>query len=437
MSALNTFTETTSPTLVADEDVLFEAPAPETATNTANATYADPQGRTTALPKLALADNKPRLLVTRERRYNVLKRLGAGGVGEVFLAVDQDIGRKIAIKKVASAATSRGALVRFIYEVQTIGRLEHPNIVPIHDVGQDENGDYYFVMKYVEGETLEQIIEKLRNGDEDAHRRYGVEQRVGLVRSVMEALAFAHARGIVHRDIKPANVMVGGFGEVLLLDWGIAQSTDPSDLLGGPRDGVLIGTPLYMSPEQAAKKAVDARSDVYSLSVMLHELLTLQHYLDGVTALDALLDAVQTREIGLATLTRHRAQSAIPMDLTWFVHQGVQKDPAARFQSMQEMIDRLDRRAAGEIDVVCPVTLTKRMATESVKASDRFVVPLLGPILRAWAWALGRFGVRAMFAAALALFVSVLLAIVAMLAGGAGIAVLLGAVASAVIVTGL
>jgi serine/threonine protein kinase len=418
MSALQTFASTASPTLVADEDVVFEEASLPIPATTATATYADPQGRTTALPKLGVSANKPQLLVTKERRYNVLKRLGQGGMGEVFLAVDQDIGRKIAIKKVAAAATSRGAMVRFIYEVQTIGRLEHPNIVPIHDVGQDENGDYYFVMKYVEGETLESIIEKLRGGDAETHRRYGVEQRVGLVRGVMEALAFAHSRGVVHRDIKPANVMVGHYGEVLLLDWGIALSTDPNDILGGPREGTLVGTPLYMSPEQAAKRAVDARSDVYSLTVMLHELLTLRHYLDGITELEALLQAVQTREPALATLTRHPAQSAIPMDLSWFVHQGLRKDPGARFQSMEEMIERLDRRAAGEVDVVCPVTLTKRMTTETVKATDRFVVPLLGPILRLWAWALGRVGPRVMFGAALALFIGIALGAVAFGVGG-------------------
>lgn len=416
MSTLHAFSATTSPTLVA-EDVTFDTwepgPSPEVPI-TGTPTVADPQGRTTALPKLAFEGNRPRLLVTRERRYNILEPLGEGGVGEVFLAVDQDIGRKIAIKKVPSAAESRAALVRFIYEVQTIGRLEHPNIVPIHDVGQDEKGDYYFVMKHVEGQTLERIITRLRSGDEATHRRFGLEQRVAICRSLMEALAFAHDRGIVHRDIKPANVMVGTFGEVLLLDWGIAQSTDPTDLAGGPRDGVLIGTPPYMSPEQASKKAVDPRSDVYSLSVLMHELLTLHHYLDGITELDALLAAIQTRPLALATLTRHRGQAAVPMDLSWFLNRGVQKDPGARFQSVHEMIERLDRRAAGDVEVECPVTLTKRMTFETVKATDRFVVPLLGPILRVWAWGIGRFGGRVMFVLAFLLFAAVLASIAAL-----------------------
>src|SRR5262249_26554491 len=158
---------------------------------------------------------------------------------------------------------------RFVEEIRTIGRLEHPNIVPIHDVGVDERGDYYFVMKFVDGETLESIIDKLAAGDRAYHAKFGFERRVQIFLALLEAVRFAHTRGIVHRDIKPANVMVGAYGEVVLMDWGIAKSLHgdsvpeetPRPLVhaSGSRRGTLfetqlgqlVGTPAYMSPEQA------------------------------------------------------------------------------------------------------------------------------------------------------------------------------------------
>ena len=108
------------------------------------------------------------------------------------------------------------ALARFVEEIRTTGGLEHPNIVPIHDVGLDEKGRYYFIMKYVDGETLESILARLRAGDRETHARYGFERRVEIFKGVLEAIAYAHARGYIHRDIKPANIMVGAFGEVLV-----------------------------------------------------------------------------------------------------------------------------------------------------------------------------------------------------------------------------
>ncbi|MBW1880713.1 MAG: serine/threonine protein kinase [Deltaproteobacteria bacterium] len=351
-------------------------------------------GRRTVLPRIEVTgDQPPVLITTRERRYDIVKKLGAGAVGDVFLAKDADIGRQIAVKKIESAAQSSSAMLRFIKEVQTVGRLEHPNIVPIHDVGQDEAGDYYFVMKYVEGMTLEQLIDKLREGDASTHLRFGIEERVQLVRGLMEAVAFAHTRGVVHRDIKPANVMIGPYGEVLLLDWGIAKSDgtgdptigteDTAKTLPHTRDGTLIGTPRYMSPEQARKLPVDQRSDVYSLSVLTHELLTLHHYLDDIEDLEALLRAVQERPLPLASTVRHPHQDPVPMDLSWFIDKGVSKDPADRYQTVDEMLDRLQQRAEGHIPVQCPVTFTKQAANQAERVMDRHLVPMMGPLMAA------------------------------------------------------
>ena len=185
--------------------------------------------RSTVLPRVEMVGSTPTLVTRGKPRYEHMRRLGEGGLGEVLGARDNDIDRDVAVKRLRPDVTSAAMVARFVEEVRTIGRLEHPNIVPIHDVGVDERGEYYFVMKYVDGETLESVIEKLAAGDPAYHAQYGVERRVQIVVALLEALAFAHKKGIVHRDIKPANVMIGAYGEVVLMDWGIAKQ-----LRGGP-----------------------------------------------------------------------------------------------------------------------------------------------------------------------------------------------------------
>ncbi len=390
-------------------------------------------GHPTVLPHLDRSKEPPKLLVTETQRYRILRPLGAGAAGEVFLAEDHDIGRRVAIKRILAQRRSQTALLRFVREVSTIGGLEHPNIVPIHDVGQDETGDFYFVMKHVEGLTLEQLIAGLQAGDADLHRRFGIEQRLNLGRSLMEAMAFAHSKGVIHRDLKPANIMVGPYGEVSVLDWGIAKaqtSPDDLDLDGVPatpgdtghqtRTGSIIGTPRYMSPEQAQGQPADHRSDVYSLSVLLHELLTLRHYLDGVFELggmDTLLREVGQRPHPLASLVRHPHRQPVDMDISWFLAKGVHKDPEARYQSMTEMLEALARRDDGEILVRCPVTLAKRSTREFEKAMNRFMVPHMGwiltarPVTMVLVAALGVLAVGAMAAISVALVLGLVLAL--------------------------
>lgn len=194
----------TQPTVAADGDTFNAESAPPLRLGTTTAAAV----RSTILPKLELVENEPTLVVKGNRRYQELRRLGAGGIGEVVSAADNDIGRTVAIKRLRTPAKSTSNLVRFVEEIRTIGRLEHPNIIPIHDVGVDDKGEYYFVMKYVDGETLESIIQKLAAGDRSYHQRHGFEQRTQLFLGILKAVAFAHANGIVHRDIKPANVKI-------------------------------------------------------------------------------------------------------------------------------------------------------------------------------------------------------------------------------------
>jgi serine/threonine-protein kinase len=298
--------------------------------------------------------------------------------------MDLDIGREVAIKRLRPEAQGAASLARFVDEIRTVGVLEHPNIVPIHDVGVDEDGALYFVMRRVQGQTLESIIDRLAAGDPLALAHWTFERRVHVFRQLLDAVAFAHGQGILHRDIKPANVMVGHFGEVFLMDWGIAKPVaapeqarprlDPAPLpvrVTATHVGSLIGTPAYMSPEQARGETVDARSDVYSLSVLFHELLGLTHYLSGATTLEAVLNGVQHVRVPMVGGVSSPHQSPAPMDLSWFVHKGVQKDPAKRYQSVAEMIERLDAREDGRIPIQCHVTFTKRVSREILRWVDR------------------------------------------------------------------
>jgi serine/threonine-protein kinase len=328
--------------------------------------------RTTVLPRVEVVGAEPKLVVDGKRRFETTGKLGEGGLGEVTGARDNDIGRNVAVKRIKEGAKSAASALRFAEEVRTVGQLEHPNIVPIHDVGVDENGEYYFVMKYVEGETLEAVIDKLAAGDGTYHARYGVERRVQIFVGILEAVAFAHAKGIIHRDLKPANVMIGAYGEVVVMDWGIAKRTrDAAALALEPRAGEVVGTPAYMSPEQARGANIDVRSDVYSLSVMFHELLCLTHPLAAKQTMDDVLHAVQHEPVPHTSGVASTHQGPTPAELGWFVHKGVAKDPAARFQSVQEMIDRLDRRAEGKFPIQCPITFCKQITGGLTRFIDR------------------------------------------------------------------
>ncbi|MEW5741697.1 MAG: serine/threonine-protein kinase [Myxococcota bacterium] len=338
--------------------------------------------RTTILPRIEWEGEQPKLAPTHRLRFEELEQLGEGGMGEVMLVKDHDIERTVALKRLPPTA-DLGAVLRFIEEIRAVGQLEHPNIMPVHDVGVDEQGRYFFVMKHLKGETLEKIIERLRAGEAEAHAKYTFTVRAQIMLGVLNAIAYAHRQGFLHRDLKPANIMVGPFGEVTVLDWGLARrmtSKDAATTLKSSRDGVfktqlgsLMGTPLYMCPEQArgAHDQLDARSDLYSLSVLFHELLYLQHYLAGRENVPEVLDGVKTVAPETVHAPRHPAQPhGVPPELGWYVARGMEKDPAQRFQSAEEMIAALQAILRGEFKVQCAATFTKRMLRESASAVD-------------------------------------------------------------------
>ncbi len=341
--------------------------------------------RSTVLPRVERTGDGATLVSMARPRFETRRSLGQGGIGEVVAAMDQDIGREVAIKRLRGDVQGAAAVARFVDEIRTVGALEHPNIVPIHDVGVDDDGSLYFVMRCVQGETLESVIERLAAGDPLAHAQWSHERRVHVFRQLLDAVAFAHERGYVHRDIKPANIMVGHWGEVFLMDWGIAKPVGAPDIpspstgtasatgerVTSTHVGSVLGTPAYMSPEQARGEPVDARSDVYSLCVLLHELLGLKHYLDHCTTVEAVLDGVQHAHAAAPSFIPSPHQAPAPMDMSWYVRKGLAKEPARRYQSAREMIERLDAREEGLVPVQCPVTFSKRMMREQIRFIDR------------------------------------------------------------------
>ncbi len=376
-------------------------------------TQVEPGSMTTipaVLPKVSLVDGQPTLHNPSSARFDMRGQLGKGGIGEVLRARDLDIGRDVAIKRLLSKASSQSAIARFIDEMRVTGSLDHPNVVPIHDVGVDANGEYYFVMRHVRGETLEDIIARLAADDPETHHKFGVERRIDIFMDILEAVSYAHSQGIIHRDLKPANIMVGPYGEVVVMDWGVAKPIKRDEDLATLGDaapaaeteglerafetqaGALVGTPAYMAPEQVLGQAVDERSDIYALSVILRELLFLEHYLGECTNLVAVCDAVVNKTPGMGLSTKSKLQPNVPADLFWIVSRGMQKDPEKRYQSVADMLDIFERRAEGEIQVQCPFTATKSTMARIMTAFDRHpvvVIGVVGAFLASWFVAVG------------------------------------------------
>jgi serine/threonine protein kinase len=191
-------------------------------------------------------------------RYEALEVLGRGGMATVYLAHDRALQREVALKVLKDPEPDAAAVARLRREARILSALEHPGLVPVHDVGELPDGRVFYVMRRVRGNRLDQHLR-----DETS-----LPSRLRLFERVCDAVAFAHSKGVVHRDLKPENVMIGPFGEVLVLDFGVAK------LRGEPAHGTVVGTPGYMPPEQARGQAVDARADVFALGTILHLMLT-------------------------------------------------------------------------------------------------------------------------------------------------------------------
>ncbi len=261
--------------------------------------------------------------VVVDGRYRVLRRLGSGGMADVWLAEDTHLQRQVALKVLHRRyAQDREFVARFRREAESAAGLQHPNIVSVFDRGEFE-GTYYIAMQYIEGPTLKQLID----------RGLTPEQAVAEIRQVLEAARFAHRNGIVHRDLKPQNVIVDGEGKAVVTDFGIARA-GVSEIT---QTGSVMGTPHYLSPEQAQGFDVTAVSDLYSIGVILYEALTGRVPFEADTAVAVAMKQVSQTPQRPSSIN-HRVSPALDA----IVMRALEKDPGERFQSADAFIAALD-----------------------------------------------------------------------------------------------
>ena len=291
-------------------------------------------------------------------RFQLSHTLGAGGMGRVLLARDPDLCRSVAVKVVLDPhRITAQQLGRFVAEARITSQLEHPNIVPVYEMGVAEDGQVYFAMKRVEGRSLRQVVDAIATGDPETTRHWTRHRLLTTFVQICNAVAYAHDRRVIHRDLKPDNVMVGAFGEVLVMDWGVArvldgkpeevvQTTVDGAAVNQTIDGSTIGTPGYMSPEQAGGDLdrLDPRSDVWCLGAILHELLTFKRAVEGDSAL-ALLYASARKP---APDPRLRAPDAnVPDEIAEVAVRAMARDPDERWQTASELAVAVEEYLAG------------------------------------------------------------------------------------------
>ncbi|KAA0209700.1 hypothetical protein EDM80_14165 [bacterium] len=287
------------------------------------------------------------------KRYVVIREIARGGMGKVLEVEDTDLRRSVALKVLRKELVGRRDLVeRFLEEAQITGQLEHPNIVPVHEIGIDGKGNLYFTMKLVEGWGLNEILAKLRAGDKDMLREWTLPRLLEMFLKLCEGIAFAHSRGVIHRDLKPANIMVGRFGEVQIMDWGVAKIVARSEKdqhekavisdrmessFGATMVGAIVGTPSYMSPEQARGEtdSLGVESDIFALGVIFYELLSLRSPWTGKTS-DEVLEQVRTYNPDPPS--RRNLDRAIAPELDDLALRCLEKDRERRLATVRELM---------------------------------------------------------------------------------------------------
>ncbi len=265
--------------------------------------------------------------------YTIVKKLGAGGMGEVFLAEDTKLNRTVAVKILTKEfAANEERVMRFIREAKAASQLNHPNVCTIYDLGETEDGTKFIVMEYVEGLSLDAKI----NGQP---LKYAEVLDIAI--QTADALDEAHAKGIVHRDIKPANLMITPRGQVKVLDFGLAKlaldkfQNANSDLatLKQTTPGLMMGTVLYMSPEQALGKEVDARSDIFSLGVVIYEMLTGRLPFAGETISETIVNIASSQPKAISEFN-----SQVPADFEHIIRKCLEKEKDRRYQSISDLL---------------------------------------------------------------------------------------------------
>ncbi len=287
-------------------------------------------------------------------RYIVGPVVAAGAMGVVHTAREVHTGREVAMKQMKDGRD----VARFVQEAKITAHLEHPNIVPVHDVNPGSEGPSYYTMKMVRGVTLEQLLKSISKDEKTNGRRYTLEELLTIFQKLCDGMAFAHSKKVIHRDLKPANIMLGEYGEVLVMDWGLAKVVGESSELPATADlrdeqagggaltisGTIMGTPQYMAPEQACgdHEFVDERSDVYALGAILYEILTLRPPVEGITINEVLRNVVagkiippQERVAG--KLLPHIPGGRIPNSLTAVAMKALSLSPDRRYSSVKEL----------------------------------------------------------------------------------------------------
>lgn len=325
-------------------------------------------------------------------RYEYLTEIGSGRKGRVAAVRDRSLRRRVAMKLLDSGSDgeqTRRMAERFLAEAQIAGQLEHPNIVPIHDFGVLPDGRHFCTMKLLRGVTLRHVLEQINQGAPDDE--YTLPRLLRVLQQIANALSFAHARGVIHRNLKPENIMLGEFGEVLLMDWGLAKlkrapaafqtldeeaareqrvGIDSLDVEGA-RVGTVAGTPGYLAPEQARGEVdkIDERIDVFALGAVLYELLTgtpPYNQTDAERRIQAAADerAIDAPIVRARQTNARRGQSAhrVPRDLAAIAMKALAHKAEDRYQSAQEFDEEIQRYLECRPVAACPETLMQRAA---------------------------------------------------------------------------
>lgn len=339
-------------------------------------------------------------LATRrpEERYERLDLLGRGGMGEVWRVWDNDLNRSVAMKVLeARHSVVPGQVARFVEEAQVTAQLQHPAIVPVHEVGQLEDGRIFFTMQEVAGWTMRELI-GARFGRRYADRveRWSLRRLVDALRRIAEALGYAHARGVAHRDLKPSNVMAGPFGEVYVMDWGLARvlSGPDTDTIDDPvktdrvditRMGAAMGTPQYLSPEQARgdREAIGPAADVFALGAILFEMLTGQVPIPGSSGRECIERAIRGERRPMV------GSLPIPEELASLCDAAMQPDPVDRppdagamaelFRAWLDGVQR-EERATALVDEAAAMEPTIASLWRRSRAAAAEAKALLGPL---------------------------------------------------------